>query len=111
MSEPNLKTKTANINNKRLFKEIDDFMMEVFTTIGLSWSNKEHRSQFVEMIDDWMEQFAEASGKIIQWDIQCDSRNNTPEDFISGNISFILRYRQKNCFNTTEIEYKFASTD
>lgn len=110
MSEPTLKTKTANINNQRLFKEIDDFMIEVFTNIGLVWSNKEHREHFTEIIDEWMYQFADASGKIIQWDVLCDSRNNTQDELSSGNVHFTIRYRQKNCFNTTKIEYTFTET-
>ena len=110
MSGPFVKTKTSNINNPRLFKEIDEFMVEVFTSIGIVWSNAEHRDSFVGMIDDWMEQFATESGKIIQWDIQCDSRNNTKEDLADGLRNFTLRYRQKNCFNTTEIVYTLDVT-
>ena len=109
-NEPFLKTKTSNINNKRLFKEIDEFMIEVFTSIGIAWSNKEHLESFVDLIDDWMEQFASESGKIIQWDIVCDARNNTSEDADNGIVNFTLRYRQKNCFNTTEIAYTIDVT-
>jgi len=110
MNGPDIVTKTHNVNNKQLFAEIDNFMTEVFSSIGISWANKEHRTEFVDMIDMWMEQFADESGKIIQWDIQCDSRNNTTEDFEVGNIHFDLLYRQRNCFNTTKIEYSFDLT-
>lgn len=101
----NIITKTHNINNKRLFGEIDSFMTEVFESIGIAWSNGQHRVEFVDMIDLWMEQFAFESGKIIQWEIQCDSRNNTALDFETNNVHFDLMYRQKNCFNTTKIQY------
>ncbi len=107
MNEPKLKTKAHNINNQRLYKEIDDFMIEVFTTISIMWSNKGHRTEFVEMIDMWMEQYAYDSRKIIQWEVICDSRNNTSDDFVNGTVHFTLRYRQKNCYNTSEIEYIF----
>ena len=103
--EPTLKTLTRNVNNKRLFKEIDDFMIEVFTTLKITWSNKQHRKEFVELIDDWMDQFAYESGKIIQYDVICDGRNNTPEELKKHRLHFLLRYRQTNCLNTTEIEY------
>jgi hypothetical protein len=94
-------TKTRNINNKRVFKEIDDFMMDVFSTLDIYWSNSQHRDQFVEMIDMWMEQFALESGnKIIQYDIRL---NQISDD----QFSFILKYRQRNCYNTSAIEYIF----
>jgi hypothetical protein len=92
-------TKTRNINNKRVFKEIDDFMMDVFGTLNIYWSSPEHRDQLVDMMDMWMEQFALESGEIIQYDIRMKTRNST--------VSFILKYRQRNCYNTTKIEYIF----
>ena len=91
-----LKTKTKNINNQRLFEEIDEFMIEVFATLGIRWSNKEHREEMVFLIEDWMEHFALDSGKIIQFEVLCT---------VDEDVHFIIRYRQKNCFNTTEIEY------
>lgn len=109
MSEPTLETKTANINNQRLFKEIDEFMIEVFTALShIAWHNKQHRTEFIEMIDMWMEQYAHETGKIIQYNILCDSRNNTPTAFKKGPVNFTLRYRQKNCLNTTEITYTIS---
>ena len=106
MSEPILEdTKTANINNQRVFEEIDEFMIEVFSSLNITWTNKHHREEFVEMIDMWMEQYAFESGKIIQFDILCDSRNNTVKNFKKGPVHFTIRYRQKNCLNTSEIDY------
>ncbi len=93
-------TKTRNINNQRVFKEIDDFMMEVFATLTIYWQDMNHRDQLVDMIDMWMEQWALESGKIIQYDIQC----SVPS---TDKAIFCLSYRQKNCLNTSEIEYTF----
>jgi len=103
--DPTLKTLSRNVNNPTLFKDIDDFMIEVFTTLKITWANKQHRKEFVELIDEWMDQFAYESGKIIQYDVICDSRNNPPEELKKNLLHFLLRYRQKNCLNTTEIEY------
>ncbi|MHA2403478.1 MAG: hypothetical protein ACXADH_10850 [Candidatus Kariarchaeaceae archaeon] len=97
-----LKTNTKNINNKRLFKEIDDFMMEAFGTLDTYWSNGAHRDDIVEMIDMWMEHYAHETGKIIQFDVRCYPRGNK--------FHFVLKYRQKNCYNTTEIEYIFKKS-
>ncbi len=91
-------TKKSNINNNRVFKEIDDFMMEVFGSLGMYWSAPEHRDQMVDMIDMWMEQWALESGKIIQYDVRCSQTTDTQ-------VLFVIDYRQKNCFNTSTIEY------
>jgi len=99
-----LETKTANINNQTVFKEIDDFMMEMFATVNIHWLNGDHRTEFVEMMDMWFEQYALESGKIIQYDIQCDARNNSKGD---DNIYLTLKYRQKNCLNTSSVSYIF----
>lgn len=93
-------TKTKNINNQRLYTEIDDFMMDVFGTLEIYWTNPEHREQLLEMLDMWMEQFALESGKIIQYNI----RSKMISDEMA---SFTLTYRQKNCYNTSEIKYIF----
>jgi len=106
MSETTLETKATNINNQRIYEEIDQFMIEIFSTLNITWTNKQHRNEFVSMIDMWMEQYCHETGKIIQYNILCDSRNNTPNAFKEGPIRFTLRYRQKNCLNTSEIEYK-----
>ena len=99
-----LKTNTKNINSESLFKQINDFMMEVFATIDVSWSLKKHRERFVEMIDEWLEQVSLESGKFSQPDVMCDRRNN--KNF-NRKVKFTVRYKQKNCLNTSEIEYIF----
>ena len=93
-------TNKRNINNQRVFKEVDDFMMEVFGTLSIYWHVPDHRDQFVDMVDMWMEQWAVENGKIIQYDVRCVQ----PSD---NKIIFTLKYRQKNCFNTSVIEYVF----
>lgn len=106
----NLETKTKNINNQSLFKEIDGFLMEVFSTTGINWTSKLHREAMVNMVDDWMGAILnEELGKIIQHDVLCDARNNTDEDLKNSVIRFTVRYRQKNCYNTSEIEYVFRT--
>lgn len=95
-----IETKTKNINNKRIFKEIDDFMMDVFGTLDIYWSNVNHRDQLVDMMEMWVEQYAVESGNIIQYDIRIQTVS-------SDEFTFVLKYRQRNCYNTTEIHYIF----
>lgn len=93
-------TKTKNINNQRIFKEIDDFMMDVFGTLDVYWTNSEHRDQLAEMLDMWLEQYALESGNIIQYNMFFKTLSD-------DEFAFVLRYRQKNCYNTSEIKYIF----
>ena len=95
-----VKTNTRNINNKRVYEEIDNFMIEVFSSIPVQLSNATHREQLVEMVDMWFEQYALESGKIIQFDVKCSAP-------VDDEVIFALNYRQRNCFNTTTIEYVF----
>lgn len=109
MNEQKLQTKTKNINNQRVFEEIDNMMIQVFTTLDFEspWTNKDLREQLVEMVEMFIDNYAVETGKIIQYDVICDSRNNTAKNFQNGPVKFTIRYRQKNCLNTTEIEYLY----
>jgi hypothetical protein len=100
-----IETKTKNINNQTLFKELDKLLLELFSMIGgIAWHDRDHREAIADMANDLLSDLFEL-GKIIQYDVLCDDRNNTDEDLRLGIVHFVVRYRQKNCFNTTEIAY------
>lgn len=104
-SKPTLKTRTYNINNQRLFKEIDDFMIELFAAASVDWTIEDHREMMVDLVEDTLYEIAAITGKIVQFDVVCDRRNN-PRSVQSGSsVNFTLKYKQKNCLNTTVIEY------
>lgn len=106
--EPTLKTKTYNINNKRLFKEVDDFMVELFAAASVDWQNEDHREQIVDLIEETFHDLAASTGQIVQFDVICDRRNN-PRSIQKGNpLKMTVKYKQKNCLNTTVIEYELT---
>ena len=106
--QPTLKTKTYNINNQRLYKEIDQFMIELFASASVDWTIEDHREMMVDMVEDTLYEIADATGLITQFDVMCDRRNNTRSINRGGSVNFTLKYKQKNCLNTTVIEYTLA---
>ena len=111
MSPTNLKTKMRNVNNKTLAQEIDKFMIEVFTIEHINWENPDHRDQVVEMIEFFFYELAALTGKITQFDVICDRRNNPLTIKKKGKVNLTLKYQQKNCLNTTYLDYIFTLTD
>lgn len=98
--------KHKNVSNQTIFNDLTDFMCNVFNTLHIYMRSPGYREDFLMMIEDWMEAYIELSnGKIIQYDVVCDSRNNRPEDMENGKINFTIKYRLKNCLNTTELNY------
>ena len=105
MSKSKLETRPRSVNNQKLFKEIDTFMIEVFSIKEIKWASDTHRQQIVEMIEDFLMELAHTTGKIIQFDVICDRRNNPRSIEHSGKVNLSIKYKQKNCLNTTSVDY------
>lgn len=95
--------KTRAINSKRLLADIRQ-IEQVFTEYQIIWSNEPLRSAAIDMIDGVMEEVAN-TGRITQWNVVCDYRNNTVSDMANGKFNVMISYRQTNCLNTTILEY------
>jgi len=101
-------TKKRNINNENLFKEIDTFMQEVFEIPEIDWLKKDHREQCLWLVEDYLDEVAETTGKIIQHEVICDKRNNPHSVQQTKNVMLSIKYKQKNCLNTSRIDYTFS---
>lgn len=95
--------KTRAVNSKRLLASIKT-IEQVFTDYQIIWSNEPLRSAAIDMIDSVMEDIAN-NGKITQWNVICDYRNNKVSDMANGKFNVTISYRQTNCLNTTILEY------
>jgi len=93
------------VNSKILFKEIDEFIQEAIYTIGISWNSSLYRESFVDLIEGWMLDELMGDGKITQVNVMCDERNNPPSKVKLEQYSVLIKYKQRNCLNTTSIEY------
>jgi len=98
--------KTRAVNSKALQRKISELVEEAIEESGVLWSSDTHRESFVEVVDEWLEQFADLTGEITQWNVICDLRNNKIADLESGTYTFDITYRQKNCLNTTQLQYE-----
>src|SRR5271166_6664962 len=99
------KLEKRSVNSKPLFNEIHAFIEEGINSNSVVWSNDIHRLSFVEVLDDYLDQFHER-GQIDQWNAFCDLRNNTIAAMDRGEYVIEITYRQTNCLNTTRLIYK-----
>lgn len=104
-----LKTTSKAINNKTLYNEIDSFMIELFSIEGIDWwTNPDHREQVALMVEDYLAELAHVSGRIDQYEVICDRRNNPRTINTDQPVNFTVKYRQKNCLNVSQIDYSFS---
>ena len=105
-----LKTKTKNVNSKRLFEEINDFVESGLMSLGITWSTPGNRQSFAEVLEEWLEEFQQ-DGRITQYNVICDDRNNPVEQQEEGIFKVYIMYKQLHCLNTTSIEYTLEEGD
>lgn len=102
-----LKVKQRSVNNKRLFKEIDDSIRDTLQLLPTKWENPSNRQKICDGIEEFLSDFVE-QGEIIHQKVICDKRNN--KSFVSGkHVVLEIHYKQPHCLNTTVIEYHIAS--
>ena len=98
------KLEKRSVNSKPLFNSIHSFIHEGITSNQVIWSNDIHRLSFIEVLNDYLEEFAN-QGLIDQFNAFCDFRNNTVAAMDKGLFVFEISYRQTNCLNTTRLIY------
>ncbi len=105
----NYTLKTRAVNSKRLLASIRGFE-QIFTEYQIVWSNEGMRQSVVDMIDGMMEDIAN-NGKISQWNVVCDFRNNKVSAMAVGIYNITITYRQTNCLNTTKLKYRIQEDE
>ncbi len=93
------------VNSKPLFNEIHDFIAEGLNDMGVVWNSDSHRDSFISIVEDWLEEKWQ-EGKIEQFKVICDFRNNKIADMESGKYIIDVYYKQRNCLNTTQLHYE-----
>lgn len=94
------------INSKKLFKEIDDFVQEAIDITGVRWGSAIHRSALVDLVEAWLHEEIYGNGKITQFNVMCDERNNPLSLTRENKYRFEVSFKQRNCLNTSSIEYQ-----
>jgi len=101
----NWKLTSKAVNSKSLLAEVHEIVVEGMTETGVNWSSDVQRDSFVEFIEDYMMELAD-EGKIEQWDVRCDGRNNKASDMSNGKYVMDVVYKQRHCLNTTTLHYE-----
>jgi len=105
----NYTLETRAVNSKRLLANIQQ-IEQVFTEYQILWSNESLRNAAIEMIDSVLEDIAK-NGRITQWNVICDYRNNKVSDMAKGIYRIEITYRQANCLNTTVLKYELVEDE
>lgn len=100
-------TQKRNVNNERIFAEVDNYVMEVVRMDITELTNENQRKQSAEVIEDILFEFLQTEEKVAENSVNviCDYRNNDKESFDSGLVTISVRYQQYHCLNTTEVVY------
>jgi hypothetical protein len=103
-STTEFKLEKKSVNSKILCNEIQHQIEDLIINGEVLWSSDTHRESFVETIDDLLSGLHE-QGKLDQWNVMCDLRNNSIDQMDRGIYTFESSYKQKNCLNTTRLIY------
>jgi len=106
----NLNIRTKNINSKRLYDEINEFVESGLMSIGIRWTTPENRDTFSEILGEWLEEF-QGEGRITQYNVICDDRNNSTKQQKKGIFKVSITYKQMHCLNVTSIDYELVESN
>ncbi len=98
------KLDSNSVNSKILFTEVSNFIREGFDQIGSIFSQDNGRAQFVLVLNDFLHTLLE-NDILTHWNVICDLRNNKVVDMENGQYRLTVSYKQRNCLNTTELQY------
>lgn len=97
------------VNSTHLANAIDAFVFDGLSEFAAGWHNPYHREMFLEILEHGMEELSNI-GKITQWDVVCDSRNNKMSNINAGKYNLVVKFKQTNCVNTTQLIYELTDT-
>jgi len=100
--------KTKAVASKFLFKTISEFISEIIEEFSILYQHDVHRDAILEVIEEFLDEQA-VDGKITQYNVICDNRNNNEVLAEAGITNLEIRYRQDNCYSITVLNYVIIS--
>jgi len=100
--------KSKGIASKFLHKTVTEFINEIIDEFSILYAHDVHRDAILEVIDEFFEELAE-EGKISQYNVICDNRNNNEVLADAGITNLEIRYLQDNCYGMTVLNYVIIS--
>lgn len=103
--KPNWSRKLKAVNSKDLLKEIAFEVEDLMKSPMLDWTSEIRRAELVVAIEGVLATLHRRYGKLQQYKVMCDLRNNRIANMERGVFYLTVQYRQTNCLNTTQIIY------
>lgn len=108
MKNKTIVTKHRSINSRRLFELVDRFVMERFDRLNTNTEVCSDNVQFniSKLCSEFFEELKKQN-RIDTYQVICDARNNCTEfQNNNGYLAITLKYRQRDCLNTTRLCYE-----
>jgi hypothetical protein len=102
--------KSSGVASKSLFENITEFVEEIIKEFSILYARDVHRDAILEVMEEHLEELVEA-GKITQYNVVCDDRNNNQVLADNGITNLEIRYKQDNCYVTTVLKYVVVTDD
>jgi len=100
----NYTLKTNHVNSKILLNDVSSFVDEIILNFNIIWNSDSQRDAILEVIDERLQDMVDEQ-RIEQWNVICDGRNNKQRDIQNKITHLDISYRQRNCYNVTELRY------
>lgn len=103
-----VKTHHRGVNSKKVVRTIDAFVIDILKDRLYHWGSDYARTEVCRLFKDFMDEGI-SQGKIQNFKIICDHRNNKPEDFEKGLYFLEIHFQQAHCLNKTRLKYEFGT--
>jgi len=97
-----------NLNTKSIGDYLDKNIVDMLDTIGQFLNTEEHIEAITMLAYELLDELQE-EGKIYNFKVLCDERNNPKDKSQLGLHTLSIRFWQVNCINLTRIEYTFKT--
>ena len=85
-----------------------EFIGDIIDEFSILYQHDVHRDAILEVIEEYFEELGE-EGKITQYNVLCDNRNNNEVLADAGITNLEIRYKQDNCYVVTILNYVIIS--
>jgi len=96
--------KSKGVASKSLHADVTDFVGGIINEFSVLWERDVHRDAILEVLEEKLDELA-LEGKITQYNVMCDDRNNNEVLADAGITNLEVHYKQDNCYITTVLLY------
>lgn len=103
-----IKTNHKNVNNKRVVKMIDAFVIDIIEDSKYRWgSGKAAQEDVLDMFREFIEEGVQ-QGKILNYKVSSDTIVVPQNYHDKGVYSVTINFQQTHCLNRTILTYTFG---